>query len=133
MAFFSADTGRLLFSDGLLLEKGMPGQQLNERYSPLREEEALCLDAHPAKGGSLALVCALRLGCLCGVTLHVQAVGGKEGVGADRQRAFLFRALGLRDPCPDTRRTVRVACAFGHLLIYSDPYTGSAAARIQYE
>ena len=133
MVFLCAETGRLSFSDGLTLTEGMPAERLNERFhNPIADDLTLFLGAHPLRGGSLAPVCLLdRRGLRC-VTLHVEGVGPKGGAGADKQRSFLFSVFSLRDPCPDSRRGVQARFPFGSVTIYTEPYSGGAAARVEY-
>ena len=131
MSLINQESGDLAFSDGFCLRAGMPARELSERLFAMREGIA-CLPAHPAHGGSLAPVCQLENGGLQLVTLYVDTINGKPCPGADRRRAFLFSALHLKDPYPDTRRSVKVRCPFGELMITTDPYTGQTSARIQY-
>lgn len=130
MAFFNAETGRFLFEDGLCLAGGMTAQELNSRFhTPSRDELLLCMGAHPVRGGCLALLCRVDSLGLAQITLEVESVNGRDDAGADRQRSFLFQALGFKDPCPDTRQNVLIGCPSGRLLLYTDSYTGGAAAR----
>lgn len=134
MAFFCAQAGRISFADGLRLYAGMPAGELGERCrNPASGVLTVCLDARAVRGGGIAPVCTLDAQGLRAVVLHACQVGAKTPVKADRQRAFLFAALRLRDPCPDTRRCVKVRYPFGEIAIYSDPYTGTPAARIEYD
>lgn len=127
MVFLCVETGRLSFSDGLTLAEGMPAEQLDKRYhNPTVDDVTLPLAAHPLENGQIAPVCVLDREGLRSVTLHV------PDAGADEQRAFLFSAFALRDPWPDSRRSVRARYPFGYVTIYTDPYTGGAAARVDY-
>lgn len=133
MPFMDAQTGRMTFLDGLSLYSGMPAQEINERFqNPIERDITLCLKERPVEGGSLAPVCVLDAHGLRCVTLYAHSPAGRQDAGADRQRAFLFAVLRLKDPCPDTRRAVKVRCAFGTVLIDTEPYTGVAAARLEY-
>lgn len=133
MRFLNAETGALSFPDGYHVLPGMPAKALNDRFqTPAENDLTLCLKARDIDGGSVALICVVSPDGLKCVTLTPCAVAGRADAGADRQRAFLFAALGLKDPCPDTRRVVRVRCAFGTVTLSTDPYTGAAAARLDY-
>ena len=133
MVFLCAETGRLSFSDGLTLTEGMPAERLDDRYhNPINGDLTLFLTARPLRGGSLVPVCLLDERGLRCVTLYVQSVGQKTDVSAERQRGFLFSSFSLKDPCPDSHRGVVAAYPFGSVTIYTEPYTGSAAARVEY-
>lgn len=134
MPFLNMDSGDLVFSDGFCLRAGMSAQELtaDQAVPPLDGEAVLLLPARGVRGGSVAPVCEFQHNGLCRVTLAVDTVGGRTERNAGRQRAFLFSLLCLRDPCPDTRRCVRVRCPFGEALLFSDPYTGYASARLLY-
>lgn len=133
MVFLCAETGRLSFSDGLTLAEGMPAEHLDKRFhNPTTEDLTLLLAAHPVGGGCLAPVCVLDEGGLRSVTLHTPCPQPQNGWTADKQRAFLFSVFALRDPCPDSRRGVKVQYPFGWIAIYTQPYTGGASARLEY-
>ncbi|MEG2315720.1 MAG: hypothetical protein RSC91_05865, partial [Clostridia bacterium] len=129
MPFFHKESGALCFADGLNLYASMPPEAL-----PLEAKRSgsLCLAPRAVRGGELAAMLLMGSEGLCGVVLTAPTVGGRAEPDAGRQRAFLFDKLHLRDPWPDTWRSVRVRCPFGEILISSDPYTGGASARLTY-
>ena len=129
MPFFHKESGELRFADGLSLRVGMAAQALPPADF---HGDMLCLPPRAVRGGELAATLAMGAEGLCGVVLTVHAVGGRAEPDAARQRAFLFDKLHLKDPWPDTWRSVRVHCPFGEILISSDPYTGGACARLTY-
>lgn len=134
MVFLCAETGRLSFSDGFTLTGGMSAERLDERFqNPIADDLTLLLGAHPLEGGRLAPVCLLDKDGLRCVTLHVDRVGQKSDAGAEQQRSFLFSAFSLRDPCPDSRRGVKARYPFGSVTIYTEPCTGVASARVEYQ
>lgn len=131
MALLDWETGALCFSDGLELRPNMPASALSERLSGA--ERALWRsDMLAVAGGCLSAVCAVEDGVLARVSLEVSQTGGKLCPGAEKQRAFLFACLRLKDPCPDTRGCVRVRRGFGQVVLSSDPHTGRAAAVVIY-
>lgn len=131
MALLDWETGELRFGGGLRLWPEMPAAALSERLKGA--ERALWRsDALAVPGGSLSAVCAVEGGALARVSLEVSQTGGKLCPGAEKQRAFLFSRLGLKDPCPDTRASVRVRRGFGEVVVSSDPHTGRAVAIVIY-
>ncbi len=131
MALLDTQTGAIAYLDGLTLKPGMPPAALDARYAGVRDRD-VPLPPHPVAGGMLAPVCQFEDGALTAVALYAAEVAGRDVSASDRQRAFLLRRLHLKDPCPDTLGTLRVRCAFGELLLSTDPHTGQAEARIQY-
>ncbi len=115
-------TGELSFPGGLRLSAGMSLGD-GDRLMPMGKKEV--------SGGIIAPLCLTRQGLLSEVRLSVCAVDGQAVSGA-AQRAFLFSCLRFKDPCPDTQECVRIRCAFGEVLVVTDPYTGSVEARIRY-
>ena len=133
MAFLSSDTGQLLFRDGLCLHGDMTEDTLAQYgVNPEDGNGCFCMEPHPVRGGTLAPVITLENGRLAAVTLSVAMIGIRQDADTDRQRGFLFQTLGLKDPCPDTRSSVRVAYPFGEILLCTDPYTGGSTARVIY-
>lgn len=133
MAFLFSDTGQLRFRDGLELTPMMTEKQLEDlSIFPDEGVDVVPLKAHPVSGGSLAPILLMENGLLAGVELHVAAIGQRQDADTDRQRGFLFEKLGFRDPCPDTRGNVRIACPFGEVFFCTDPYTGFSCARMIY-
>lgn len=132
MALLDWETGALRFSDGLRLWPAMPASELSQRLSGA--ERALWRsDALAVAGGSLSAVCMVEDGVLARVALEVDQTGGKLNPGAEKQRAFLFSCLRLKDPCPDTLGCVRVRRGFGEVILSTDPHTGHASAVVIYK
>ncbi len=133
MAFFTSENGRIRFDSGLTLWGGMPAREIDPHLRYIGEEEAVfCLPGLAVCGGTLAAECLLGGDGLRSVRLTVAGVNGRQTVPWERQRAFLFERFGLRDPCPDTRQSVRVRCPFGAVTLYTDPMTGQAGALVEY-
>ena len=131
MAFLNRETGELTFADGLQLSSGLAIGEVAQRLNGALDGR-VCLSSHSVAGGRLVPVCTVEGGSLQSIVLCVSSVGGKAGVPARRQRAFLFARLGLRDPFPDTLEPVRVRCPFGELIVAADPHTGRTEARVMY-
>jgi len=131
MAFLNRETGELTFSDGLRLGPGLPMDELAERLDGA-QQGIVRLQSHPVTGGRLIPICMVEGGAVQSITLCPGPGSGKESRDAQKQRAFLFSRLGLRDPLPDSFETVCVQCPFGEILLTSDPHTGRAEARLIY-
>ena len=131
MALLNRETGELSFSDGLHLTAGLAMGELAERLDG-RTDAAVRLESHEVAGGRLIPVCTVMGGALQSVSLTISSVAGRPARKAEKQRAFLFARLDLRDPCPDTMDSVRVECPFGEIFLSTDPMTGRAEARILY-
>lgn len=114
------ETGELVFLDGSSLGAGVRMEGLGGT------DDLAVLSPRPCEGGTLLPVCEGKNGALCAVTLYALTSD------ATKQRAALFCALQLADPCPDTRLCVRLGCAFGELQISTEPYFGRSRARIEY-
>lgn len=133
MAFLSGETGEILFRDRLLLGPDTSEQQLAELGIAMEDGNGCrCLKPHPVRGGTLAPVLTLEKGRIRAITLHVAMIGIRQDADTDRQRSFLFQTFGLKDPCPDTRGSLRVCYPFGDVLLSTDPYTGGSCARLIY-
>lgn len=133
MMFLTPETGELRFPGGLSLRAGMEAREIDPHLRSLPGQEAVfCLPQLPVEGGLLAPVCVLEDGRLAAVRLTAAAVTGRHETPGERQRAFLFALLGLKDPCPDTRQSVQVTAPFGSLTLYTDPVTGQAGALVEY-
>ena len=131
MALLNQETGELTFSDGLRLGAGLVMGELSQRLQG-RQDAIVRMDSHAVSGGRLIPVCTVMGGALQSVVLSISSAASRPMRKADRQRAFLFARLDLRDPCPDTMGSVRIECPFGELFISNDPITGRAEARILY-
>lgn len=131
MSLLNKETGELTFSDGLRLGAGLAMDELAHRLQG-RLNAIVRMDSHAVSGGRLIPVCTVMGGALQSVTLSISSASSRPMRKADRQRAFLFSRLELRDPCPDTMGSVRVECPFGELFLSTDPITGRAEARILY-
>lgn len=131
MAFLNPETGELTFQDGLRLGAGLAMDELAQRLNG-RQNAVVRLESHAVAGGRLVPVCTVMGGALQSVALSIASAAGRPMRKADRQRAFLFARLELRDPCPETMGSVRVQCPFGELFLSTDPCTGRAEARILY-
>ena len=133
MSFFNPETGEMQFSDGLCLRGGMPVDAIDPHLRYTGSQEAVyCLPPLAVEGGSLGAVLTADQGGLRTLRLTVAAITGRHQVPGERQRAFLFARLDLRDPCPDTMDCVRIECPFGEMYLSTDPCTGRAEARILY-
>ncbi len=134
MMFLTPDTGEIRFPDGLCLRAGMQAREIDPHLRSHPGQEAVfTLPRMAVEGGSVAAVCVLDDGGLHTVRLTAAAVTGRQQTPADRQRAFLFGLLGLKDPCPDTQQTVRVKAPFGRVTMYTDPVTGQAGVLVEYQ
>lgn len=131
MAFLNRDTGELTFQDGLRLTAGWPVGELAEAISG-DGDQMVRLGSHAVSGGRLIPICMVEGGCVQSISLCVSAIGGRSDVSAEKQRAFLFSRLGLRDPWPETMDSVQIHCPFGETIITTDPHTGRSEARILY-
>ena len=131
MALLNKETGELAFSDGLRLCAGLAMDELADRLDG-RRDAVIRLESHAVAGGRLIPVCTVMGGALQSVALSISSVASRPMRKAERQRAFLFARLDLRDPCPDTMESVRIACPFGEVYLSTDPVTGRAEARILY-
>ena len=131
MALLNQETGELTFADGLRLSPGLVMDELAQRLQG-RQNAIIRLDSHAVTGGRLIPVCTVMGGALQSVVLSISSAASRPMRKAERQRAFLFARLDLRDPCPDTMGSVRIACPFGELFLSTDPITGRAEARILY-
>lgn len=131
MAFLNQETGALTFSDGLHLSAGLATGELAQRLQG-RQDAIVRMDSHAVAGGRLIPVCTVMGGALQSVALSISSVASRPMRKAERQRAFLFARLEMRDPCPDTMASVRIECPFGELFISTDPVTGRSEARILY-
>lgn len=133
MIFLTPETGEICFPDGLCLRAGMQPREIDPHLRSHPGQEAVfSLPAMAVEGGSLAAVCVLNDAGLHTVRLTAAAVTGRQQTPADRQRAFLFGLLGLKDPCPDTRQSVSIKAPFGRLTVYTDPVSGQAGALVEY-
>ena len=134
MTFFTPESGEIRFANGFCLRGGMAAREIDSHLRYAGQEEAVfCLPGLAVTGGSIAPVCVVDGEGLRSVRLHVAAIAGRNNVPSERQRSFLFERLGLKDPCPDTRQSVRIRCPFGTLTLYSDPLTGQAGALVEYQ
>lgn len=131
MALLNQETGELTFQDGLRLGAGLAMDELALRLDG-RQNAVVRLESHAVAGGRLVPVCTVMGGALQSVALTIASAAGRPMRKAERQRAFLFSRLDLRDPCPDTMGSVRIQCPFGELFLSTDPCTGRAEARILY-
>lgn len=131
MALLNKETGELTFSDGLRLCAGLAMDELAQRLNG-REDAVIRLESHAVAGGRLIPVCTVMGGALQSVALSLSSAASRPMRKAERQRAFLFARLDLRDPCPDTMESVRIECPFGEMYLSTDPQTGRAEARIVY-
>lgn len=131
MALLNQETGELTFQDGLHLGAGLAMDELALRLDG-RQNAVVRLESHAVAGGRLVPVCTVMGGALQSVALTIASAAGRPMRKAERQRAFLFSRLDLRDPCPDTMGSVRIQCPFGELFLSTDPCTGRAEARILY-
>jgi len=131
MAFLNRETGELSFSDGLRLSAGLPVGEVAELLGD-ELDGIVRLSSHTVAGGRMIPVCAVDHGSVHSISLCPSAIGGREPGSAEKQRAFLFSRLGLRDPVPDSLQSVQVRCPFGEIMILSDPHTGRSEARIIY-
>jgi len=131
MALLNQETGELTFQDGLRLGAGLAMDELALRLDG-RQNAVVRLESHAVAGGRLVPVCTVMGGALQSVALTIASAAGRPMRKAERQRAFLFARLDLRDPCPDTMGSVRIQCPFGELFLSTDPCTGRAEARILY-
>lgn len=131
MAFLNHETGELTFQDGLRLSAGLAMDELAQRLQG-RSSAMVRLESHAVSGGRLIPVCSVMGGALQSVTLSVSSAASRPMRKSERQRAFLFAHLDLRDPCPDTMDSVRIECPFGEIFLSTDPLTGRSEARIVY-
>ena len=131
MALLNHETGELTFQDGLRLSAGLAMDELADRLGG-RQNAVVRLDSHAVANGRLIPVCSVMGGALQSVTLTVSSAGSRPMRKSERQRAFLFARLDLRDPCPDTMDSVRIECPFGEVFLSTDPTTGRSEARILY-
>ena len=131
MALLNQETGELTFQDGLHLGAGLAMDELALRLDG-RQNAVVRLESHAVAGGRLVPVCTVMGGALQSVALSLSSAASRPMRKAERQRAFLFARLDLRDPCPDTMDSVRVECPFGEIFLSTDPMTGRAEARILY-
>lgn len=131
MAFLNKETGELTFSDGLRLSAGLAMDELADRLDG-RRDAVVRLESHAVAGGRLIPVCTVLGGALQSVALSISSVASRPMRKAERQRAFLFARLDLRDPCPDTMGSVHIECPFGEIFLSTDPCTGRAEARVLY-
>ena len=131
MALLNKETGELTFSDGLRLCAGLAMDELADRLQG-RQNAVVRLESHAVSGGRLVPVCTVMGGALQSVALSISSAASRPMRKAERQRAFLFARLDLRDPCPDTMDSVRIECPFGEMFVSTDPITGRAEARILY-
>ncbi len=84
------------------------------------------------RGGTLGVIAETARGALHAVTLWVEGVRSGPPTAA-KQRALLFSAMSLRDPCPDTQRPVAVTLCRGATAYFAtDPRLGAATLRIVY-
>ena len=133
MMFLTPETGEIRFPGGLCLRGGMEARQIDPHLrSHPGQETVFCLPRLAVEGGSLAAVCLVGDHGLHTVRLTAVSVTGRQQTPGERQRAFLFGLLGLTDPCPDTRQSVRVKAPFGKVTLYTDPVTGQAGALVEY-
>lgn len=131
MALLNKETGELTFSDGLRLCAGLAMDELADRLQG-RQNAVVRLESHAVSGGRLVPVCTVMGGALQSVALSISSAASRPMRKAERQRAFLFARLDLRDPCPDSMDSVRIECPFGEMFVSTDPITGRAEARILY-
>ena len=131
MAFLDRETGEMTFADGLRLCAGFAMGEIAQLLEG-RSSGLVRLSSHPVAGGRLAPLCEVLDGSVQSVSLCVSSIGGKTGVTASRQRAFLFARLGLQDPDEQGMGSVRISCPFGVIDITTDPYTGRTEARVTY-
>lgn len=131
MAFLNRETGELTFADGLVLSAGLAVGELAGQLDG-RMQAVVRMQSHAVSGGRLIPICTVEGGSLQSIVLCVSSVGGKTSVSPQKQRAFLFARLGLRDPGADALESVCIYCPFGEILIGSDPHTGRAEARLMY-
>lgn len=130
VALLNWDTGELAF-EGMCLAANMPAAALDGRLRGV--QQALWRSGVlKVSGGSLCAVGSVEDGALRRVTLEVCETGGKADPGAEKQRAFLFARLGIKDPCPDTLSGVRLERPFGEVLLCTDHHTGRAVAIVCY-
>lgn len=133
MMFLTPETGEIRFSGGLCLRAGMSAREIDPHLCSLPGQDAVfCLPQLAVEGGSLAPVCVVGDSGLHTLRLTAVSVTGRQQTPGDRQRAFLFRLLGLEDPCPDTQQSVQVQAPFGRVTVYTDPVTGQAGALVEY-
>lgn len=138
MAFFDPETGALRFADGPTFRAGMTYADVlaacdaPAAKTATSEEAFLPFPAYRVPGGRVAPVCVLRGGALHAVELHVAAVGQREQPGPDLARALLFGLAHCKDPAPDSRAPVLLQCAFGALLVATDPHSGRSVLRVTY-
>jgi len=131
MAFLNHETGELTFQDGLRLSAGLAMDELAQRLQG-RSNAMVRLESHAVPNGRLVPVCSVMGGALQSVTLTISSASSRPMRKSERQRAFLFSRLDLRDPCPDTMDSVRIECPFGEIFLSTDPLTGRSEARILY-
>ena len=131
MALLNQETGELTFSDGLRLGAGLAMGELSQRLQG-RQDAIVRMDSHAVAGGRLIPVCTVMGGALQSVALSISSANSRPMRKSERQRAFLFARLDLRDPCPDTMDSVRIECPFGEIFLSTDPLTGRSEARILY-
>lgn len=132
MALLDWETGEMAFEDGPCFAPGMSAQTLDGRLKGMKET-LWRSGVLKASGGSLCAVGAVEDGVLRRVSLEVSEAGGKADPGVEKQRAFLFAKLGLKDPCPDTLSPIRLKRPFGEVLVCTDPHTGRTVATIDYQ
>lgn len=131
MGLLNKETGELTFSDGFCLSPGLAMDELHQRLGG-QTDAVIRLESHAVGNGRLIPVCTVMGGALQSVVLSIASVSSRPMRKAERQRAFLFARLDLRDPCPETMGSVRVECPFGEVFLTTDPLTGRTEARILY-
>ncbi|NLO84474.1 MAG: hypothetical protein GX096_03460 [Clostridiales bacterium] len=131
MSLLHQESGSLTFSDGFCLLPKMNRDEIPSQPSRMAAD-MISLGSHPVHGGSLSVIGMLRADKLRTITLAVHTASHPFLIPSSRQRAFIFTALCMKDPCPDTKQNVKIDCPFGHILIFTDPHTGQTCARITY-
>ena len=138
MPFVDENSGAMALAKGCLLTARMPAAEVLAALHALGGDcpdpgDIIPFPACPVRGGQVGAAAFLEEGRLTAIPLSVVFVGHKAMPPADQQRAYLFSLLRCKDPCPDTQRTCRLACAFGSILLSTDPRTGCAHARLSYD
>lgn len=129
MALLNWETGEVAFDGGPCFSALMPADVLDGRLRGM-QETLWRSGLLKVSGGSLCAVGTVEDGVLSRLALEVCEANGKTD--AAKARAFLFGALGLKDPCPDTLSGVTLKCAFGQVQLCSDALTGRTTAIICY-